>query len=96
MKIDVTLEGGDCPRSFKLSGRLGWMMYQLFCAGPRGVTTLERPALRLSGYVHQLRKKGICILTEMERHDGAYSGHHARYRLGSTAVVRVLRTEARE
>ena len=96
MKINVTLEGGDCPRSFRLSGRLGWTMYQLFCAGPRGVTALERPALRLSGYVHQLRKKGICILTEMERHDGVYSGVHARYRLGSSAVVRVLGSEAGE
>ena len=26
MKIDVTLEGGDCPLTFKLSGRLGWTM----------------------------------------------------------------------
>ena len=96
MKIDVTLEGGDCPLTFKLSGRLGWTMYQLSLAGSHGVTPLEKPAQRWSSYVHQLRRKGIAVLTEMERHDGAYRGVHARYRLACNALVRIIRTEGGE
>lgn len=90
MKIAVTLNLGDQPRTFELDGRLGWTMAQLAFAGPKGVATVERPAPRWSAYVHELRKLGIAIETEMEPHEGTYSGHHARYRLGSDARVTVL------
>lgn len=93
MKVNVTLGGGECPRTFILKGRLGWTMYQLAKAGQRGITPLDRPALRLASYVHQLRKKGIPIDTEMENHGGAYKGRHALYRLACEASVTVLATE---
>ena len=90
MQIHVTLEGGDAPRTFKLKGRLGWAMAQLAKAGPHGITPIEHPAPRWSGYIHDLRNMGIPIDTEMVPHGGSYAGHHARYRLTCDAVVQVL------
>jgi hypothetical protein len=87
MHINVTLLGGECPRTFELNGRLGWTMAQLVKAGAKGVTTIERPALRWSGYVHDLRKRGVPIETEMVEHGGTYSGHHARYKLTCDATL---------
>lgn len=87
MKINATLPGGDCPRTFALNGRLGWTVFQLAKAGNRGVTPLEVPAPRWSGYVHDLRKLGIPIETRMEPHEGMYAGHHARYTLAPDVVV---------
>lgn len=92
MKIEVTLFSGEQPRTFEFQGRLGWAMMQLAEAGAHGVTTIERPAPRLSAYVHTLRKRGIPIDTEIEAHDGIYSGQHARYRLACDAKVTVLGT----
>jgi hypothetical protein len=60
------------------------------------VTPLERPALRWSGYVAQLREKGFVIETELERHDGTYKGRHARYRLTSKVSILVVQPEAAE
>lgn len=93
MKVNVTLGGGECPRTIHLSGRLGWTLYQLAETGERGLTPLEKPALRLASYVHQLRQKGILIDTEIEEHGGAYKGRHARYRLACEATVTVLASE---
>lgn len=95
MKINVTLGGGECPRTFDLDGRLGWTLFQLAETGQRGITSLERPALRLASYVYQLRQKGIPIDTEMEEHGGAYRGRHALYRLACDAKVTVLASEGR-
>lgn len=89
MKIEVTLLG-EHPRTLELEGRLGWTMAQLADAGAHGVTTIERPAPRLSAYVHSLRKLGVPIETEIEPHGGAYSGQHARYRLSCDAQVTIL------
>lgn len=90
MDIHVTLNWGEQPRTFNFKGRVGWMMAQLADAGPRGVTAIERPAPRVSAYIHSLRKCGVPIETEIETHEGAYSGHHARYRLSCDAQVTVL------
>ncbi|MGJ8583879.1 MAG: winged helix domain-containing protein [Marinosulfonomonas sp.] len=81
MHIHVTIPGGERPRTFELKGRLGWTVLQLAQAGAHGVTSIERPAPRWSAYVHDLRRRGIPIETEMVAHGGAYCGHHARYRL---------------
>lgn len=96
MQINVTLKGGECPRTLELNGRLGWCLYQLIEAGERGVTPLEKPALRWSSYVHQLRRKGIAIDTELETHGGAYEGRHARYRLACDARVARMGGEGRQ
>jgi hypothetical protein len=58
MNIHAILVGGDCFCAFELNDRLGWTMFQLAKAGPRGVSPLEPPALRWSCYVHGLRKLG--------------------------------------
>lgn len=89
MKIEVTLLS-EQPRTFELDGRLGWTLAALAKAGTKGVATVERPAPRRSAYVHDLRKLGIQIETEMEAHDGDYPGQHARYRLACAAQVTVL------
>lgn len=86
MKIKVTLLS-EPYRSFELNGRLGWTMAQLVMAGTKGVATFERPAPRWSAYVHDLRKRGIQIETEMEPHEGTYPGHHARYTLACDVKV---------
>lgn len=96
MKINVDLGGGECPRTFTLDGRLGWTMFHLVAAGDIGVTPLEKPALRWSSYVHQLRQKGIPIVTEMEGHGGSYKGRHARYRLACDATVSLAGAEVRQ
>jgi hypothetical protein len=88
MKNNVTLLS-EPQRTFELQGRLGWTMVQLFNAGTIGVTTIERPAPRWAAYVHELRKLGIQIETQMESHEGAYSGHHARYRLACDVFVAI-------
>ena len=90
MKIQVTLSLSEQSRTFELQGRLGWTIAQLADAGPRGVTPIERPAPRWSGYVHELRGMGIQIETEMVAHGGTYAGHHARYRLACDVKVRTL------
>ena len=90
MHINVTILGGDYPRTFELKGRLGWAMAQLAKAGARGATPIEYPAPRWSAYVHELRSMGISIDTEMIAHGGAYSGHHARYTLACDVSLSVL------
>mgnify|MGYP005984461545 CR=1 FL=1 len=94
MIVNVLLREGECLRTLTLKGRLGWTMHHLALAGPRGLSTLEGPAPRWSGYVHDLRKLGIPIETEMEPHEGAYKGHHARYRLACAVKVTSMGREA--
>ncbi|SDE47603.1 winged helix domain-containing protein [Limimaricola pyoseonensis] len=94
MIVNVLLREGERPRTLTLKGRLGWTMHQLAQAGSRGLTPLERPAPRWSGYVHDLRKLGVSIETEMEPHEGAYRGHHARYRLACAVEVTPVSREA--
>ncbi|MBT0958915.1 hypothetical protein IV417_16120 [Alphaproteobacteria bacterium KMM 3653] len=86
MNKTVTLLGGECPRTFKLSGRIGQTMHNLMQAKSAGITSLESPALRLASHIHVLRKMGFSIETELEPHGGTYSGNHARYRLLSEVV----------
>jgi len=81
MNILATIETGQGLRTFHLTKRQGWALYHLAKAGHHGITTIERPALRVAAYVHCLRKRGFDIETEMEPHGGAYRGNHARYRL---------------
>ena len=90
MQVNVTVKGGECPRMINLNGRLGWTVTQLAKAGPRGLTAYECPAPRWSSYVHDLRNLGIPIKTEMEPHQGPYSGRHARYRLSSSVTIELV------
>ena len=92
MRIRITLLG-EQTRTFEFKGRLGWAMLQLVKAGAKGVTPIERPAPRWSGYVFDLRELGIPIETIMEPHEGNYPGTHARYVLSCEAQVRLLEPE---
>jgi hypothetical protein len=90
MHINVTLPGGDCPRTFILNGRIGQTMCELSLAGGQGITPLEMPELRRAAYVHTLRGLGITINSELEAHNGPYPRHHARYTLACDVTVGVL------
>ena len=87
MNINATLLGGECPRTFYLSGRIGQTLFFLHRAGKEGITSLENPALRLAAYVHSLREMGFEITTEREPHDSDYPGSHARYKLACTVIL---------
>ena len=69
-----------------LGGRNRWLMRKLILCGKLGVTTAELPAgVRVSALIHNLRREGISIVSEMERHTGEYAGNHCRYILDTRA-----------
>ena len=68
------------PQEVSLTGRNAWLMRKLIGCGMRGVTTAELPAgIRVSALIHNLRKAGIPITSEIERHTGEFAGNHCRY-----------------
>jgi hypothetical protein len=71
--------GGDL--TVNIIGRDGWALLHLLAAGPKGITTLERPAPRWSAYIFKLRRAGIAIETSEEGHKGTFAGTHGRYTL---------------
>ena len=74
------------PQEVALGGRNRWMLRKLIGCGMRGVTTAELPAgVRVSALVHNLRRAGIAITSETERHTGDFPGHHVRYVLDTRA-----------
>lgn len=60
------------------TGRDAWALLQL-TDKPEGVTPIDTPGPRWSGYVFNLRQMGVVIETVHERHSGAFPGTHARY-----------------
>lgn len=69
-------------------GREAWTLRRLIEAGPAGVTTIDHPAPRWSHYIYKLRRAGLVITTDYEKHTGQFPGTHGRYRLQT--VVRVV------
>lgn len=70
------------PRDIQVSGRPAWLLDELIRAGSTGLTAADLPAgLRVSGFVLKLRRAGVPIDTLTEANEGAYGGHHGRYRL---------------
>ena len=69
----------DTDEILSTKGRESWCLAQLVTTGPKGFTTVERPAPRISHYVFQLRKRGLPVQTIEEAHGGPYRGTHARY-----------------
>lgn len=69
------------------TGRTAWALKELHRAGKRGVTPIDTPGPRWSGYVFNLRHMGLVIETVHERHDGPFSGTHARYVLHSPVSI---------
>jgi hypothetical protein len=84
---------GDDGSVKKFKGRFAWMLASLIDVGDRGLTTIERPAPRISHYVYRLRRDGVGIASVEEKHAGAYAGRHVRYRL--TVPVVELRREVK-
>jgi hypothetical protein len=63
-----------------LGGRNRWMLRRLIGCGGRGLTAAECPAgVRVSALIHNLRREGIPIVSETERHTGDFPGNHCRY-----------------
>lgn len=73
------IENGACSFQIEASGRDEWALLQLASAGEQGCTPIDTPGPRWSGYVHNLRGKGVEIETRLERHSGPFPGRHARY-----------------
>jgi len=72
-------------RAFR--GRFAWTLDKLIAAGETGITSLQNPAPRLSHYIFVLRKSGLVIDTQDERHHGDFAGTHGRYRLRTPVTV---------
>ena len=85
-KLEIRVGGRD-GRILILKGRVAWMVDRLIKAGPRGTTSIESPAPRVSHYVFKARQAGLDIVTVDEPHSGAFSGHHGRYYLRSKVEV---------
>ena len=79
----IAPDDGAPPFTLYLRGRQAWALDRLAEAGPMGCAPIDRPAPRWSGYVFDLRGKGVPIVTVRERHGGAFPGVHGRYRLAA-------------
>ncbi len=85
--VELHVRRTDTDETLKLKGREAWTLSCLVEAGERGLTPLDRPAPRWSGYVYALRKRGLAIETVDERHSGPYPGAHGRYILRTPLTV---------
>ncbi len=74
-------------RPLVLVGRNAWALSELVKAGPDGCTPFDNPGPRWSGYIHNLRRFGLHIVTHDEHHTGPYAGTHARYVLHDRVEV---------
>jgi hypothetical protein len=83
----ITVEIQPSGALVTVTGRNAWMLKNLMDVGPKGLTSIERPAPRISYYVSQLREVGLDIVTDYEEHAGPYPGRHGRYRLLSEVRV---------
>ncbi len=85
--VELHVQRTDTDEVLRLKGREAWTLDCLIEVGDGGLTPLERPAPRLSAYVHTLRKRGLVIETVDERHSGPYPGAHGRYILRTPLTV---------
>ena len=85
LTVQVRIEP-DGP-TITVIGRDAWALQCLVDSGERGVTPLDTPGPRWSGYVHNLRKAGLVIETVHEGHGGPFPGSHGRYVLRSPVTV---------
>lgn len=81
-------EDGE-TQHISVSGRERWALEALVASGQNGCTPIDTPGPRWSGYVHNLRQRGVPIETVTESHGGPFAGTHARYVLRA----RVTRSE---
>ena len=83
MKRTLAIHSGhEPPRTVVVTGkRPNWLIDILRAAGADGTTAIQHPGVRVADAVFKLRQLGINISTEAERHEGAFAGTHAKYRL---------------
>jgi hypothetical protein len=92
-QLSVRYRVADDPhrRELEATGRFARALLRLHSAGDAGITSLEKPAPRLSHYFYGLRLDGLDITTEYEDHGGAFAGRHGRYRLVTPIEVVEIR-----
>jgi hypothetical protein len=92
VRLRVAIQGEDllAAREITISGRPAWTLDWLLERGAQGITSIERPAFRLSDYIFKLKKHGLDIETKHEGHGGPFAGSHGRYILQTS--VKVLET----
>jgi len=73
---------GQPPTTVSLSKRTNWTANALKQAGMRGLTQLDMNGGVLREYVYRLRKCGVPVDAEVEKHTGEFAGLHRRYTLG--------------
>ncbi len=78
--------GNSEPFTVVVKGRDRWALESLIHAGKVGCTPIDHPGPRWSAYVFKLRGFGVDIETIHEKHEGSFSGTHARYVLRSIVV----------
>jgi hypothetical protein len=79
----VLHEADNSTWHLELVGRVADTLCKLIKAGRDGISTVENPAPRWSDYVFKLRKRGIDVVTFIEKHGGDFPGYHGRYVLRS-------------
>lgn len=94
LKVRFTIHDDGLLVDMVAVGRDGWALLELVRAGSAGLTTLTNPAPRWSHYIYKLRRMGVDIETQDERHEGQFAGSHGRYRLRSD--VRIIDVEGAE
>ncbi len=77
--VELHVQRLDTGEVLRFSRREASTLARLMEAGKQGVTPVDRPAPRWSGYVFALRRGGLVIDTIDERHVGVYPGGHGRY-----------------
>src|SRR5687768_2217267 len=82
LKVCAQVGGPDGP-VVEVTGRDAWALQMLIETGERGVTPVETPGPRWSGYVFKLRRLGIIIETVHEQHGG-----HSRVGTPATSCAR--------
>ncbi|GLR49886.1 hypothetical protein KYK30_30200 [Shinella yambaruensis] len=87
LRAVITLPDGSQSLPVTVIGRDAWMLDQLIEVGSRGLTSIERPAPRISHYCWKLRGFGFDISTEYEEHGGPFPGRHGRFRLLSKVRI---------
>lgn len=86
-RLEIHFRVGFDSALQKANGRDAWALLELHGAGPRGVTPIDTPGPRWSGYVFNLRQMGLVIETVHESHGGPFPGSHARYVLHSRISI---------
>lgn len=90
LTIRVTFPNEPERPALVFTGRDAWAVQALSCAGSKGVTPIDTPGPRWSGYVFNLRRAGLNIETIHEKHGPPFAGTHARYVLHDRVQVERL------